>query len=377
MNKKTTVAALTLCLAAALGARDTGVFINEHVQTTYSGNKIYFELEEKAEILQEVEGGYLVKKGPARVTVPKDKVLITEKDITTYTVKNPTTLKDASGNILRNLFVGEVVTVISTDENTVLVQTQDNFRGSVSKSALTLKEETSKENVTVATVKTKAKATSKDGSIDLKAGDKVNLVDYRNKFFAINVNGKLYNLSPAVIDIKTGETINFTEESIQEDEAELEEIAKKGSINQFDGIVTFKDGKASDMANKAVAIALTKLDTPYVYGTAGNGSYDCSGLMYDIYKNTFGINIPRSSRELSGFGTQIAKEDLVAGDLAFFATTSSNQVSHVGMYIGEGKFVHASSGQKKVVISSLNEKYYGTRYVNATRIAKYHRQIKS
>lgn len=370
MNKKTTVAALTLCLTAALGARDTGVFINEHVQTTYSGNKIYFELEEKAEILQEVEGGYLVKKGPARVTVPKDKVLITEKDIATYTVKNPTTLKDTSGNIIRNLFVGEVVTVISTDENTVLVATQDNFKGSVSKSALTLKEETSKENVTVATLKTKAKATSKDGSIDLKAGDKVNLVDYRNKFFAINVNGKLYNLSPAVLDIKTGETINFTEESIQEDEAELEEIAKKGSINQFDGIVTFKDGKASDMANKAVAIALTKLDTPYVYGTAGNGSYDCSGLMYDIYKNTFGINMPRSSRELSEFGIQIAKEDLVAGDLVFFATTSSNQVSHVGMYIGEGKFVHASSGKKKVVISSLNEKYYGTRYVNATRIAK-------
>lgn len=369
MKKKTTVAALTLCLAAALGARDTGIFINEHVQTTYSGNKIYFELEEKAEILQEVDGGYLVKKGPARVTVPTDKVIITEKDVTTYTVKDPTTIKDGEGIILRNLFVGEVVTVISSDENTVVVMTQDNIKGSVSKSALTLKDETTKENVTVATLKVDAKATCKDGSIDLKAGDKVNIVDYRNKFFAIDVNGKLYNLSPAVVDLKSGETINFTAESISEDEAEIEEIAKKGSTNQFEGVV-LKDGKASDMANKAVEIALSKLDTPYVYGTAGNGSYDCSGLMYDIYKNTFGINMPRSSNELSRFGTQISKEDLVAGDLVFFATTSSSRVSHVGMYIGDGKFVHASSGKKKVVISSLSEKYYGTRYVNATRIAK-------
>lgn len=63
----------------------------------------------------------------------------------------------------------------------------------------------------------------------------------------------------------------------------------------------------------------------------------------------------------------MAKSDLQEGDLVFFNTTGSG-VSHVGIYVGDGKFIHASSGQGKVMTSSLSEGYYQDRYVNATRV---------
>lgn len=374
MNKKLPIGALALCFAAALGARDSGVFINEHVQTTYSGNKVYFELAERADILEEVSGGYLVKKGQARVTVPKEKVLVTEAKSTTYTVKSPTTLKDNSGKIIRNLFVGELVTEISTDDNTAFVKTSDGEKGSVIKSALTLKDESVKRNITSATVRIATKALSDRGSYDLKVGDKVNIVDYKKGLFVIDIAGTNYNVYESAISLKSGETINFTERDIRNDEQEIQNVATRAAneenVKSDINDLSFGTKEATPAARRAVELALDKLGSPYVYGSKGNGSYDCSGLIYAVYNDTLNINIPRSSSELSKFGTQLDRSELAPGDLIFFATGSTSAVSHVGMYLGDGKFVHASSGKGKVVISSLSEDYYNSRYVNATRVAR-------
>ncbi|AOT73314.1 hypothetical protein Gferi_26165 [Geosporobacter ferrireducens] len=113
------------------------------------------------------------------------------------------------------------------------------------------------------------------------------------------------------------------------------------------------------------------LGTPYKYGTSGPKSFDCSGFTSYIFKN-FGVVLPRSSKDQATAGEKVLKKDLSLGDLVFFDTVGKidGKITHVGMYIGDGKFIHASSGSsaKKVVISELNEGYYKDRFVTARRI---------
>ena len=79
-----------------------------------------------------------------------------------------------------------------------------------------------------------------------------------------------------------------------------------------------------------------------------------------------GISIPRTSLEQSRSGKSVSKSDLQVGDLVFFKTTSA-PVGHVGMYIGNGQFIHAPNKSKPVKIDSLSSSYYSSRYVNARR----------
>ena len=120
--------------------------------------------------------------------------------------------------------------------------------------------------------------------------------------------------------------------------------------------------------------ALTKLNRralgkPYIWAEerACKG-FDCSGLTYYNY-GTMGINIPRTANEQFHCGTPVAKSELKKGDLVFFATKRGrpNFASHVGIYVGNGKFEHASSAKRRVTISSLDSKYYRTHFIGARR----------
>jgi len=121
---------------------------------------------------------------------------------------------------------------------------------------------------------------------------------------------------------------------------------------------------------KIVEYAKTLLGVRYKYGGASPDSgFDCSGFVYYVYKQ-FGITLERSSKDQSQKGTKIEKADLVPGDLVFFDTNGGrNAVNHVGIYIGDGKFIHSSSGSSKykVVISDLDEGFYKSAYMTARR----------
>lgn len=119
-----------------------------------------------------------------------------------------------------------------------------------------------------------------------------------------------------------------------------------------------------------VSYAKTKLGKPYVWGAQGPNSFDCSGFTYYVVKNTLGKSIPRNSTTQSKYGTYVSKSNLRAGDLVFFDTIGSNNgnVSHAGIYIGNGQFIHASSTQKKVVISNLTSGHYSNAFVNGRRL---------
>lgn len=103
----------------------------------------------------------------------------------------------------------------------------------------------------------------------------------------------------------------------------------------------------------------------YKFGGNSRKGIDCSAYMQRVFADEFDFNLPRSSHEQAKLGSRIGKNDLDTGDLVFFKT--SPQERHVGVYIGEGKFIHASSSAG-VTVSTLDDKYWRTRYEQARRI---------
>ncbi len=135
--------------------------------------------------------------------------------------------------------------------------------------------------------------------------------------------------------------------------------------------VTVVDHSVTTAGADVVAKAKEYLGCPYRYGKAGPNSFDCSGFTSYIYK-LFGYSLNRTaSGQLNNDGTPVAREDLQPGDLVFFRDYScTKSASHVGMYIGNGQFIHASSSRSAtgVKISSLSENWYANRYVGARRV---------
>ncbi|MGI6563906.1 MAG: peptidoglycan-binding protein [Clostridia bacterium] len=118
-----------------------------------------------------------------------------------------------------------------------------------------------------------------------------------------------------------------------------------------------------------VAYAKQFLGVPYVYGGNGPNSFDCSGFTRYVYAH-FNITLPRVAADQRAVGYEVSRSELRPGDLILFTSPGSGSgIGHVGIYIGNGEFIHASSGSAmSVCISSLNSSYYTNRYVTARRI---------
>ena len=136
------------------------------------------------------------------------------------------------------------------------------------------------------------------------------------------------------------------------------EVVKNKSKNDVSSKTS--NGIGQDIANFARSL----VGKPYVFGATGPNSFDCSGFVYYVYKN-FGINLPRTSQAQAYVGERVSKSELQPWDLIFSNTYSS--LSHVGVYIGDGKFVHAANSGTGVTISGVSDSYYGPRYAWSTR----------
>ena len=116
-----------------------------------------------------------------------------------------------------------------------------------------------------------------------------------------------------------------------------------------------------------VETALKYRGVRYRYGGITTRGMDCSGLVSRVL-NSHGIAAPHNSRALYRLGKSVARKDLRSGDLVFF-NTRGRGISHVGICIGDGKFVHASSGKGSVRVDRLDDGYYARRYVGARRVS--------
>ena len=124
---------------------------------------------------------------------------------------------------------------------------------------------------------------------------------------------------------------------------------------------------AGSIGEQIVAFAEQFLGTPYVWAGSSPSGFDCSGFVSYVFKN-FGYTVNRTAASMYTNGVAVDKSELQIGDAVFFAS-SSESIGHVGIYIGDGEFIHSSSACGYVTISGLDESYYSRMYVGARRIA--------
>ena len=115
--------------------------------------------------------------------------------------------------------------------------------------------------------------------------------------------------------------------------------------------------------------ALSYLGVPYRFGGASpRTGFDCSGLVNHVFRQAFGLSLPRTAREIARNGAAVARGELLPGDLVFFNTRGFLN-SHVGIYLGDSKFVHAPNARGRVRIDDLDDTYSRTRFNGARRIS--------
>lgn len=123
-------------------------------------------------------------------------------------------------------------------------------------------------------------------------------------------------------------------------------------------------------ANAVLIRAISLVGTPYRYGgSRPEDGFDCSGLVNYVYRDMLDLKLPRTSRDLAQWsGPKLARDRLATADLVFFA--SGDAVDHVGIYIGEGRFVHAPSSGKSVRLDHLDGPYWREHYVGSRRVLR-------
>ena len=125
-------------------------------------------------------------------------------------------------------------------------------------------------------------------------------------------------------------------------------------------------GASASKADAVIATAKKYIGVPYLWGGSTPSGFDCSGFVQYVFK-AHGLSLNRTCETQYKHGSYVSKNNLKPGDLVFFQNTYKAGISHVGIYIGDGKFIHASSS-KGVVISNLSSSYYVAHYYGARRI---------
>ncbi len=125
-----------------------------------------------------------------------------------------------------------------------------------------------------------------------------------------------------------------------------------------------QDEALNDLAFYALSLA----GTPYRYGgNAPETGFDCSGFVGHVFRETLGLDLPRSSREIGKLGERIDPDELRPGDLVFY-NTLRRAFSHVGIYLGDGRFVHSPSSGGGIRVEDMSQSYWKKRFDGARRI---------
>lgn len=169
---------------------------------------------------------------------------------------------------------------------------------------------------------------------------------------------------------KEENTLQKTEKLEKKNEEEVStEVVKTEKTEKTEEVKTEEPKTiSSEGGTKVVTFAKQYLNYKYVYGgTTPSGGFDCSGFTHYVY-NTCGYSLSRLCSVQAKSGRAVNKSELKEGDLVFFNNTSDGSIGHVGIYIGNGNFIHAANPSRGVVIDTMNSGYYNTYYYSARRV---------
>jgi cell wall-associated NlpC family hydrolase len=142
-------------------------------------------------------------------------------------------------------------------------------------------------------------------------------------------------------------------------------LAERGLLSQIDQVRQTVSNKASELVVNAMGF----MGVPYKRGgNSAESGFDCSGFVRAMYQQTVGLVLPRKAEQQAAATEKIEKRDLVPGDLVFF-NTMRRTFSHVGIYIGDGKFIHSPKPGAEVRVENMGESYWSRRFDGARRVS--------
>lgn len=211
-------------------------------------------------------------------------------------------------------------------------------------------------------------------------GEKAYIVGINNKWYKVIYNDQICYIRSDYLDVTE---IPYENQASEKDPIFYIDGKSTGipvSADALNGNVTAPDSGStpdteeettpeaapSDLAAAIIATAKKYIGTPYKWAGTTPKGFDCSGFVQYAFK-AHGISLPHNSRSMYSHGTAVAKSDLQPGDLVFFYGTNKNVINHVGIYIGNGEFIHSSSSYG-VVITELDSTYYLNHYYGAKRV---------
>lgn len=202
----------------------------------------------------------------------------------------------------------------------------------------------------------------------LNTNNSVKVTGEDGDWYIVDLNGKKAYVSKSLLSKEKVEVTSRSSTSLDEANRSVQVTTQSTATESTPVQEQASAPVASNPSGSAiVAYAKTFLGYRYVYGTNGPNTFDCSGFVQYVYKH-FGYSLSRSSSTQANDGVAVSKSDLQPGDVLIFRDTSNSRIGHVGLYIGDGQFIHASNSRTGVIISSLSSSAYQTRYVCARRI---------
>ncbi len=174
--------------------------------------------------------------------------------------------------------------------------------------------------------------------------------------------------APGKADGEFGEMTTEAVKAFQKDRGlEVDGVVGQATYQALMGreIAVSRDSSSVATVRKIIQTAMRFVGVPYVFGGNGPDGFDCSGFTRYIFARS-GIGLPRMADEQYGLGKPVSRAGLLPGDLVFF-TTYTDGISHVGIYLGDGKFISATSS-RGVAVAWMGDSYWGPRYVGARRV---------
>lgn len=185
--------------------------------------------------------------------------------------------------------------------------------------------------------------------------------------------GKDNEQTPKSVSTTSIDTLNIEDDDAINEYLDPDDLPEEKSTYNISDIMK-KLEKTSDLSSeqttareKLIMEIIKYLDTPYKYGGSTLNGIDCSAFTQSVYQDALNVNLNRTARDQFTQGKVISKDELQFGDLVFFNTRRRVRPGHVGIYIGDGLFAHAST-KGGVMISSLDEDYYSKRFMGARRV---------